>query len=204
MIPIFPLSLVVYPGSRYPLHIFEERYKNMVKYSMKLDEPFGIIIYDNNALGRIGTKVKVESVTKNYPDGSFDIIVRGEERFVLKTVQENIIGYFEAEVDHYNDLISGNYSELEIQAIEVFNEVIEKAGVTLEDNFYINLDETRFKSFKLAEKSGLTLEQQQSLITLQNEGERLFFLIEHLKNMSVELDKRASMKVIMERDGYLN
>lgn len=204
MIPIFPLSLVVYPGSRYPLHIFEERYKNMVKYSMKLDEPFGIIIYDNNALGRIGTKVKVESVTKNYPDGSFDIIVRGEERFVLKTVQENIIGYFEAEVDHYNDLISGNYSELEIEAIEVFNEVIEKAGVTLEDNFYINLDETRFKSFKLAEKSGLTLEQQQSLITLQNEGERLFFLIEHLKNMSVELDKRASMKLIMERDGYLN
>lgn len=204
MIPIFPLSLVVYPGSRYPLHIFEERYKNMVKYSMKLDEPFGIIIYDNNALGRIGTKVKVESVTKNYPDGSFDIIVRGEERFVLKTVQENIIGYFEAEVDRYNDLISGNYSELEIEAIEVFNEVIEKAGVTLEDNFYINLDETRFKSFKLAEKSGLTLEQQQSLITLQNEGERLFFLIEHLKNMSVELDKRASMKLIMERDGYLN
>lgn len=204
MIPIFPLSLVVYPGSRYPLHIFEERYKNMVKYSMKLDEPFGIIIYDNNALGRIGTKVKVESVTKNYPDGSFDIIVRGEERFVLKTVQENIIGYFEAEVDHYNDLISGNYSELEIEAIEVFNEVIEKAGVTLEDNFYINLDETRFKSFKLAEKSGLSLEQQQSLITLQNEGERLFFLIEHLKNMSIELDKRASMKVIMERDGYLN
>ncbi len=204
MIPIFPLSLVVYPGSRYPLHIFEERYKNMVKYSMKLDEPFGIIIYDNNALGRIGTKVKVESVTKNYPDGSFDIIVRGEERFVLKTVQENIIGYFEAEVDRYNDLISGNYSELEIEAIEVFNEVIEKAGVTLEDNFYNNLDETRFKSFKLAEKSGLTLEQQQSLITLQNEGERLFFLIEHLKNMSVELDKRASMKLIMERDGYLN
>ncbi|KAA0265407.1 MAG: hypothetical protein EDM75_02930 [Chlorobiota bacterium] len=204
MIPIFPLSLVVYPGSRYPLHIFEERYKNMVKYSMKLDEPFGIIIYENNAIGRIGTKVKVESVTRNYPDGSFDIIVRGEERFVLKTVQENIIGYFEAEVDRYNDLISGNYSELEIEAIEVFNEVIEKAGVTLEDNFYINLDETRFKSFKLAEKSGLTLEQQQSLITLQNEGERLFFLIEHLKNMSVELDKRASMKLIMERDGYLN
>lgn len=204
MIPIFPLSLVVYPGSRYPLHIFEERYKNMVKYSMKLDEPFGIIIYENNAIGRIGTKVKVESVTRNYPDGSFDIIVRGEERFVLKTVQENIIGYFEAEVDRYNDLISGNYSELEVEAIEVFNEVIDKAGISLEDNFYVNLDETKFKSFKLAEKSGLSLEQQQSLITLQNEGERLFFLIEHLKNMSIELDKRASMKVIMERDGYLN
>lgn len=176
----------------------------MVKYSMKLDEPFGIIIYENNAIGRIGTKVKVESVTRNYPDGSFDIIVRGEERFVLKTVQENIIGYFEAEVDRYNDLISGNYTELEVEAIEVFNEVIDKAGISLEDNFYVNLDETKFKSFKLAEKSGLSLEQQQSLITLQNEGERLFFLIEHLKNMSIELDKRASMKVIMERDGYLN
>ncbi len=204
MIPIFPLSLVVYPGSRYPLHIFEERYKNMVKFSMKLDEPFGIIIFDKNSIGRIGTKVKVESVTKNYPDGSFDIIVKGEERFVLKTVKENEIGYYEAEVDQYNDLISGIYSELENEAIEVFNEVIDKANVNLEDNFYINLAETRFKSFKLAEKSGLTLEQQQSLITLQNEGERLYFLVEHLKNMSIEIDKRESMKLIMERDGYLN
>ncbi len=176
----------------------------MVRFSMKLDEPFGIIIYDKNSIGRIGTKVKVESVTKNYPDGSFDIIVKGEERFVLKTVQENEIGYYEAEVDQYNDLISGSYSELESEAIETFNEVIDKARVNLEDNFYINLEETRFKSFKLAEKSGLTLEQQQSLITLQNEGERLYFLIEHLKNMSIELDKRESMKLIMERDGYLN
>jgi len=204
MIPIFPLSLVVYPGSRYPLHIFEERYKNMVKFSMKLDEPFGIIIFDKYSIGRIGTKVKGESGTKNYPDGSFDIIVKGEERFVLKTVKENEIGYYEAEVDQYNDLISGIYSELENEAIEVFNEVIDKANVNLEDNFYINLAETRFKSFKLAEKSGLTLEQQQSLITLQNEGERLYFLVEHLKNMSIEIDKRESMKLIMERDGYLN
>ncbi len=204
MIPIFPLSLVVYPGSRYPLHIFEERYRNMVRYSMKLDEPFGIIVLNDNSLGRIGTKVKVESVTKNYPDGSFDIIVKGEERFLLKTVQENIIGYFEAEVDQYSDLITGNYKELEGAALEVFGEVIEKAGVKLEDNFYINLEETRNKSFKIAEKAGLTLEQQQTLITLQNEGERLDFLIEHLQKMSVELDKRESMKHIMERDGYIN
>lgn len=171
---------------------------------MKLDEPFGIIVLNDNSLGRIGTKVKVESVTKNYPDGSFDIIVRGEERFILKTVQENIIGYFEAEVDQYSDLITGIYSELEGVVLNLFNEVIEKSGVKLEDNFYINLEETRNKSFKLAEKAGLTLEQQQTLITLQNEGERLDFLIEHLKKMSEELDKRESMKHIMERDGYLN
>ena len=124
---------------------------------MKLDEPFGIIVLNDNSLGRIGTKVKVESVTKNYPDGSFDIIVRGEERFILKTVQENIIGYFEAEVDQYSDLITGIYSELEGVVLNLFNEVIEKAGVKLEDNFYINLEETRNKSFKLADRKSTRL-----------------------------------------------
>ncbi|OQY69857.1 MAG: hypothetical protein B6D45_12185 [Ignavibacteriales bacterium UTCHB3] len=204
MIPIFPLSLVVYPGARYPLHIFEERYKNMVKYSMKLGEPFGILIFDKDNLGRIGTKVTVESVTKNYPDGSFDIIVKGEDRFVLKTLKENEIGYYEAEVDHYDDLIKGTYSELEEETLNLFNEVVEKAGVKLDENYFTNLETSEIKSFKLAEKVGLTLEQQQTLITLRNEGERLFMLQEHLKNLSVELDNRADAKILIERNGYIN
>jgi len=162
MLPIFPLSLVVYPGSKYPLHIFEERYKNMVKYSMKLDEPFGIVIFENNTLGRIGTKVKVDSITKNYPDGSFDIIVRGKERFILKNLNENIIGFFEAEVETYEDVISGIYRDLENQMIDIFSEVIGKAKIDLGDNFYFNLEESKMKSFKIAEKAGLSLEQQQA------------------------------------------
>jgi Lon protease-like protein len=204
MLPIFPLSLVVYPGSKYPLHIFEERYKNMVKFSMKLDEPFGIIIFENNTLGRIGTKVKVDSITKNYPDGSFDIIVRGSERFVLKTLNENEIGFFEAEVDSYEDVISGAYRDLENEMIDIFSEVIGKANVELNDNFYFNLEESKMKSFKIAEKAGLSLEQQQSLLTLQNEGERIYFLIEHLKKLSVELDHREQLRQIMQHDGFVN
>jgi len=204
MLPIFPLSLVVYPGSKYPLHIFEERYKNMVKYAIKLGEPFGIIVYENKTLGRIGTKVKVESITKNYPDGSFDIVIRGEERFILKTMRENIIGYFEAEVDKYEDMITGTYSELEEEMIAAFNIVLEKAKYDPGDNFFLNLNECKFKSFKIAEKAGLTLEQQQSLITLQNEGERIYFLIEHLKKLAIEMDEKESMRQIMQNDGYLN
>lgn len=204
MLPVFPLSLVVYPGSKYPLHIFEERYKNLVKFAMKLDVPFGIIVYENKTLGRIGTKVKVESVTKSYPDGSFDIVVCGEERFILKTMQENSIGYFEADVDKYEDMITGSYSDLENEMIEAFNIVIQKANFDPGDSFFLNLDESKFKSFKIAEKAGLSLEQQQSLITLQNEGERLYFLIEHLKKLAVELDVKESMKQLMQSDGYLN
>jgi Lon protease-like protein len=204
MIPIFPIAIVIYPGSRYPLHIFEERYRNMVRYSMKLDEPFGIIIYENDSLGRIGTKVKIESITKQYPDGSFDVIVSGHERFVMKTIKENSIGFFEADVEDYEDIFTGNYTDLEIELIEIFQIVIEKASYKLDTDFFEGLLSSKSKSFKIAEKAGLSLKQQQKLITLQNEGERIDFLIEHFKKVSSDLDSSESIRQIMLNDGYLN
>ena len=58
-IPIFPLNLVLFPGNSLPLHIFEPRYKTMIRDSMDNRTPFGIVLATENGLARIGCTLHV-------------------------------------------------------------------------------------------------------------------------------------------------
>ena len=53
--PLFPLDIVVVPKERIPLHIFEPRYKRMIKDSIKTGDPFGIVLKENKGLKTIGS-----------------------------------------------------------------------------------------------------------------------------------------------------
>ena len=85
-IPLFPLNLILLPFESLPLHIFEERYKKMVKNSIDNNTPFGIILNEDSGLYSRGCKVKITKVYKKYDNGEYDILVQGNERFkVLET-----------------------------------------------------------------------------------------------------------------------
>jgi len=64
-IPLFPLNLILLPFESLPLHIFEERYKKMVKNSIENNTPFGIILNEDNGLYSRGCKVKITKIYKN-------------------------------------------------------------------------------------------------------------------------------------------
>ncbi len=204
MVPLFPLPLVVYPSAKYILHIFEERYKKMIAFVRTLDQEFGIIPVKDNEPARIGSLVKVLRIIKTNEDGSFDVMVEGTRRFVLRSILQHEDGYFMGETDSYEDIGSASFSDLEAEARLKFEEIVKKADIKLEDEFWQNLDSAALKSYKLAEKSGLTLKQQQDLLTLQSEGERLFFLIEHLDYINGFLDNRDVFRQIVLNDGYIN
>ena len=74
-IPLFPLNIVALPKEKIPLHIFEPRYKRMIKNSINSGEPFGIVHQDQDGFKSIGCSVKIVNVIKEYPSGEFDIIV---------------------------------------------------------------------------------------------------------------------------------
>ena len=80
-IPLFPLNLIVLPFEYLPLHIFEPRYKAMIKSSIEQDAPFGIIFSQDNEIYSKGCRVKVTEVYKEYKSGEYDILVKGVERF---------------------------------------------------------------------------------------------------------------------------
>jgi Lon protease-like protein len=88
-IPIFPLNIVVYPGEQLNLHIFEERYKQLINESFKTQKPFGIPSVFNNNVSEIGTLAKVTEIVQVYDDGKMEIRTEGISVFrVLEIIKK--------------------------------------------------------------------------------------------------------------------
>ncbi len=204
-IPIFPLNLVMYPEALYPLHIFEERYKKLVTRCLDNTEGFGLVSKIDFDISDIGCYCTVYKILKRYEDGRYDILVRGEERIKIATTALHIDGYFEAKVIPFTDKVVIEEENQIYNAVKaLFKGVLEKAEMKLESGFWSNLEKTGHKSFKFAEKSGLKIEQQQELLSLQSESERLDYLYKHLKKIEGILNKSLIFKDIIEGDGYIN
>ncbi len=203
-IPIFPLPLVVFPGSVYPLHIFEKRYKIMINDCLKNQKGFGIIAQFDKEFSKIGTYVIISSVLKKYDGGEMDIIVLGMERISVEDLILHKNGYYEAVANSFADDPNKVNSSLVTEVEQKFERLLNKIKYELDDAFWINYQKSKMKSFKLAEKAGLTLHQQQELLTLNNENRRLDYLLHHLIDLDKRMDENMAMQSVILGDGYIN
>lgn len=203
-IPLFPLKLVVFPGSKYPLHIFEPRYKKMINYCLETNSGFGICSFLNDEISRIGTYVRVETLLRKYENGEMDIIVKGTGRISINEITLHTDGYHLGTADEYSDITSViNERTLSVLKNSFVN-LVTLVDFKLDESFWKSFERTNLKSFKLAEKSGLSLNQQQELITITNENSRIDFLINHLEKLNKEIKEKSLLKKIIAADGYLN
>lgn len=101
-ISLFPLGVVILPNMLLPLHIFEERYKQMMADCLAADVPFGIVLFDGHAIRSVGCLARVTKVLKRYDDGRMDILTQGGKRFVVQRLIE-AKAYLEAEVFFFED-----------------------------------------------------------------------------------------------------
>ncbi len=102
LIPLFPLAVVVFPRTRLPLHIFEDRYKEMIGNAIREESEFGIVLAKENGVVNAGCTVLVERVLETYPDGRMDILTRGQRRFEIVTLDEEK-DYLRGEVNFFDD-----------------------------------------------------------------------------------------------------
>ncbi|MGE5436782.1 MAG: LON peptidase substrate-binding domain-containing protein [Syntrophothermus sp.] len=203
-IPIFPLNLVVFPNSKYPLHIFEERYKKMISRCIYGQTGFGIVPEIRKEMSKLGCYVIISAITNKYDNGESDIIVKGLNRFKIKKIEMHPDGYYLADVDEYNDIHNEADSNLINELQELFEKILEKIEFSPDEDFWKNFETAGYKSFKLAEKSGLNLEQQLALLSLKNENKRLLYLIEHLDKLEKEIENRSVLDELIRNDGYIN
>ena len=105
---LFPLNVVLFPYAKLPLHIFEERYKIMIKNCLEDDSKFGVVLIKSGrevggdaAPFSIGTVARISSVRK-LDGGRMSLTVVGEERFQVKSFLRSA-PYLEAFVKKYND-----------------------------------------------------------------------------------------------------
>ena len=79
--PLFPLGLVALPGELIPLHIFEERYKQMMGECLESEREFGIVWMSDDGLREIGCACEIERVLERMEDGRMNILTRGTRPF---------------------------------------------------------------------------------------------------------------------------
>ena len=80
---LFPLGIVLLPTEQLPLHIFEERYKELIAECIDDDGEFGLVYADDDGLRDLGTRARVAEVLTRFEDGRLNILVEGGERFRL-------------------------------------------------------------------------------------------------------------------------
>ena len=80
---LFPLGIVLLPTEQLPLHIFEERYKELIGECLEDDGEFGLVYADDDGLRDVGTRARVVEVLTRFEDGRLNILVEGGERFRL-------------------------------------------------------------------------------------------------------------------------
>ena len=203
-IPIFPLSLVIYPNSQYPLHIFEERYKKMISKCSADKSGFGIVSKIKDEIAEVGVYVEITSVSKTYGSGEFDIVVKGKWRFTRLDLEVHPDGYFISEIQKFDDKLPEYDIDLFSELKSKVKDILKQVNYNLNPNFWENLEKSSLKSFKIAEKSGLTLIQQQELLTIKEENKRLHYLIDHFDKLTDKLEKNMTVRQIILGNGYLN
>lgn len=203
-IPIFPLNLVVFPGSRYPIHIFEERYKILIEKCLREKSGFGVVASFERKISDVGVYVLIDSVLNKYDNGESDIVIKGIERFLINSTSLHPDGYYVAEVEKYSDVEITYEDDLFESLRNEFEEIVELANYKLEDAFWNNLYDSQLKSFKIAEKSGLSIDQQQELLILRKESQRLNYLLDYFINIKNKVNSAESLKKIIMNDGYIN
>jgi len=205
-IPIFPLALVVFPNSKYPLHIFEERYEILINKCLASSIGFGIVSKIGDTLSEVGVYVEITKVNKIYESGELDIVVEGKWRFKRMDLEMHPDGYYLSDVSRIKD----NDSEGDLNFNLFFTlkqrvqEMLKLVNFNVNQGFWDNLEKTNLKSFKIAEKSGLSILQQQELLTIQSENKRLSYLLDHFEKLEAKLEENKMMREIILGDGYLN
>jgi Lon protease-like protein len=197
LLPLFPLQVVLFPGAPLPLHIFEERYKEMIGEAIKDRTEFGVLLATGQGLASIGCTAVVERVMREYTDGRLDIMTRGRRRFELLLVNEER-NFLRGSVEFLEDEVAQPGLEDREKAIAAYNQC---RKLSSEAPLTAGESENPALSFVLAEP--LTdLGLRQTILGARGEAERLKHLADYFpKYLARELHVQQ-VKSAAPRNGH--
>jgi Lon protease-like protein len=180
LLPLFPLEVVLLPGSPLPLHIFEDRYKEMIGDAIQNHSEFGIVLAKEDGILNAGCTAIVEEVLKRYPDGRMDILARGKRRFEI-VLLDSEKSYLRGSVQFFDDEDTAPApSDLQKRALAAYKVLAQMAEVEAPQE---PSPEDPQLSFRLAQLIS-DLDFRQILLRTRSETERMKqladFLLEYL------------------------
>lgn len=173
-LPIFPLGVVLLPKMTMPLHIFEERYKNMVNECMKRNEPFGLVYFDGKQIHKVGCTAQIIEVLKHYEDGRMDIVVQGEQRFYMDQIDDSR-AYLVSGIFYIDDMEESVNDEDEALIHKITNllKYLDKLSGRMGDDARFDGVDLKRLSFMVPGAEGFTMEERQRFLDMTSTRERI-------------------------------
>lgn len=198
LLPLFPLQLVVFPRTHLPLHIFEDRYKEMVGEAIASKSEFGVVLAKDDGIVNAGCTVLVEKVLTTYPDGRMDIVTRGARRFEILSLNQDK-SYLRGEVEFFNDEEGDDVpTDLREQALASFRTMVEAGDKTLYPEPVLSDPQL---SFQLAQAVN-DLDFQSVILRNRSESDRLKQISQFLVRYVPRLKHTARMKQLAPLNGF--
>jgi Lon protease-like protein len=186
LIPLFPLDVVLFPGTPLPLHIFEPRYKEMIGECLAQQRHFGVVRALEQGLAEVGCSAEIVTVVKEYPDGRLDLVSEGRKRFELLGVNQER-SFLRAEVLMIDDEPGKPSEEETARAIQLHSELLAVAGARQD----LSAADPSVLSFYLAGSLPLDLDFKQKLLSLRSEPKRLSLLITYFESIIPNVHRAA-------------
>lgn len=189
-LPLFPLDVVLFPEMVLPLHIFEERYKEMIGECLQDNSPFGVLYAQADRVAMIGCTAQISQVVKRYPDGRLDLVTVGRERFQVSFFDSEK-AYLRATIELLPDSVGEQEpsENLVRQTLDLYSQASRLMGEGDPEELSPE-SSLQGLSFKLASSLHLQNEVRQRILEARSEDQRLEELAEHLSALIPRLTER--------------
>ena len=198
LLPLFPLQVVLLPGSELPLHIFEDRYKEMIGEVLRDKIEFGVVLASEKGIVNTGCTATVARVLREYGDGRLDILTVGRRRFEILLVNDER-SFLRGAVEFFDD------DEAQPAAPDVLEKAIEGynalQAVSSDDPLSSTEAADPQLSFRLARPVS-DLAFRQMLLATRNEADRIRQVAEFLPDFVVRARRIQSLKDAAPRNGF--
>ena len=198
-LPLFPLNVVLLPGADMPLHIFEPRYRQMVRDCLEAKSPFGMLLALPNGMAGTGCTAEILEVTSRYDDGRCDILTVGREPFRIvelfpeEPLMLGDVDFLEDRPGPVNPRISRELIELyETCHTLIFDDYPRDPAESAEDKI----------SYRIASRLPMDLLWKQRVLELRSEAERQERLVAYLREWAPHLQKEDTLRAQTAGNGH--
>jgi Lon protease-like protein len=190
-LPLFPLNVVLLPGADLPLHIFEPRYRQMVRECLETQSPFGVLLALPNGIAGTGCSAEILEVAKRYPDGRSDILTIGRSPFrVVELFKREAL--LRGEVDFLED----RSSPIDPRLCRELNDLYETCHTLIFGDCPRDLcaDPHEGVSYLVASRLPMDLLWKQCILELRSEADRQERLVAYLREWAPHLEKTTQLR----------
>jgi Lon protease-like protein len=198
-LPLFPLNIVVFPGEKLNLHIFEPRYKQLIIECHAKGSTFGIPTFVHNEVGKFGTEIKILSVEKKYEGGEMDIKTKGIRTFKIIEFFRTMPGrlYAGGIIEPIPE-IQNEDPALKIRIVEALKQLYDVLGLS---SLFMELP-ADFKAYDIAHHLGFTTEKEYELLQCETEQKRQLLILEHLEQVLPVILQTEKLKERVKMNGH--